>query len=76
MPIDPSQLRLFQQWLDRKGITPHCPCCGRGAFTPGEIVTAPADRENGPRVPMFQVACDHCAYIMLFAAAHIGLETL
>ena len=85
MPLEPSQQAQFQTWVESKNIKPNCPACGRfGKWTPGDIINSPtrsgAIRKDGTiqlsekTIPMVQLICGSCAYIMLFAAGQIGLE--
>ncbi|HEX2729682.1 MAG TPA: hypothetical protein VHM16_08000 [Rubrobacteraceae bacterium] len=57
---------------------PTCASCGGTDWGAGEIVSAPildaagAYREDS-HVPMVQLVCTNCSYLMLYAAVPIGL---
>jgi len=73
------QSKKLQKWLSTRHLWPrHCPVCRRGKWRAGEIMLSPNSTGNGfsqggLSAPMVQVVCDHCAYVLLFAAVPIGL---
>jgi len=79
MPLDAAQQQKLQSWMNTKRIQPQCPACGaHNKWVPGDIIssmpfTPGAITVGGPNVPMVQLLCANCAYVMLFAAVPIGL---
>ena len=73
------QSKRLQDWLSTRHLWPrHCPVCKRGKWHAGEIILSPISTGNGfspggSNAPMVQMVCDHCAYVLLFAAVPIGL---
>ena len=47
--------------------------CGSGEWQTGEIVTATDVSGQGNVLPVAQVVCGNCGYVMSFAAMPIGL---
>ncbi len=70
-----EQIKRFQNWL--KNLKSQCPLCGENKWTPGEIVMPQNfDLPGAPKslpVPMVQLVCCRCAYVIHFAANPIGL---
>ncbi len=78
MPLDETQKQKLRGWMRSRGIHPACPSCGGKEWGAGEIVSAPVlDPEGAPveemHVPMVQLVCTNCSYVMSYAAAPIGL---
>lgn len=79
MPLTQEQIQKFNDWQRAKGVKPGCPACGHADWAFGNIlanahVFVPEGIEpNSITVPTIQVVCNHCAYVMSFAAAQIGL---
>ncbi len=78
MPLDQAQQQKLQGWMNSKRIRPQCPACGANQWAHGEVINAPVAVQGGiaiggPSVPMVQLICGNCAYVMLFAAVPIGL---
>jgi hypothetical protein len=80
MPLDATQQQKLNTWMQGKGVRNNCPACGTRNWVGGEIINAPIlvpgggiAIGGGPSIPMIQVICDNCAYVMLFAAVPIGL---
>lgn len=79
MPLTSEQQSKLQSWMLTKQVKPACPACGRtGQWQAGEIVSPPTWSQGGmsiggPTVPTVQLVCNHCAYVMHFAAVPIGL---
>ncbi len=78
MPLNESQKQKLRGWLRSRGIRPACASCGVEEWGAGEIISAPVlDREGAPveemHVPMVQLVCTNCGYVMMYAAVPIGL---
>lgn len=78
MPLDEAQKQKLRGWMRTRGIRPSCASCGAEEWGAGEIVSAPVlDREGTPveemHVPMVQLVCTNCGYVMMYAAVPIGL---
>ena len=78
MPLSDDQNEQLHNWVNAKGIEPHCSACGSNNWAPGEVISAPVFQGkdtaiSGPSVPMVQLVCSDCAYVMLFAAVPMGL---
>lgn len=79
MPLDQSDIDKVQAHMQRMGVRGQCPACGAsGNWTIGELVASPSYVEGGmaiggPVVPMVQVICSRCGYVMHFAAKLMGL---
>ena len=73
MPLNREQAHRLEQWLNSRGIRFNCPICGSTQWETGEIVTAANMSGHGDFLPMVQVICSNCGYVMFFAATPIGL---
>lgn len=73
MPLSQEQAHKLQQWLDSRGVSRNCPMCSSNQWETGEIVSGTSVGDTGSAVPMVQVVCGNCGYVMLFAAMPIGL---
>lgn len=78
MPLTETQKHKLRDWLRSKEVNPTCASCGARDWGAGEIVSAPIlDAEGAHRedshVPMVQLVCTNCGYLMLYAAVPIGL---
>ena len=78
MSLSESQKHKLRGWLSSKGVHPTCASCGGTDWGAGEIVSAPIlDTEGAHRedshVPMVQLVCTNCSYLMLYAAVPMGL---
>ena len=73
MPLNHEQAHRLEQWLNSRGIRFNCPICGSTQWETGEIVTAANMSGQGDELPMVQVICSNCGYVMFFAATPIGL---
>lgn len=78
MPLSEPQKRKLRAWLKSKGVRPTCASCGATDWGAGEVVSAPVLSSEGTpvrdsHVPMAQLVCINCGYIMLYAAVPIGL---
>ena len=47
--------------------------CGSGEWETGEIVSGKSVDDSGNVLPMVQLVCGNCGYVMMFAAIPIGL---
>lgn len=81
MPLTQEQLKQLDYWMNQHRMNPACPACGSRKWVPGEIIASPLFSQSGgftiggPNVPMVQLACSECNYLMLFAAKRIfGLK--
>jgi predicted nucleic-acid-binding Zn-ribbon protein len=73
MPLSYEQVHKLEQWWDSTGVNRNCPMCGSGQWETGEIVSGADVSNQGNVLPMAQVICGNCRYVMLFAAMPIGL---
>ncbi len=73
MPLTREQAYKLQQWLNSRGVNLDCPMCGSAQWETGEIVSGTSIDDKRVAVPMVQVVCVNCGYVMLFAALPIGL---
>jgi len=78
MPLDKTQKQKLRAWMRSRGIRPACVSCGAEEWGAGEIVSAPIlDHQGTPvgemHVPMVQLVCTNCGYIMMYSAVTIGL---
>jgi hypothetical protein len=79
MPLDATQTKKLESWLSQNAIK-GCPMCGGKAITAGDVIAAPQMTPTGmslggQSIPMVQLVCDRCAYVMLFSAVRTGLMT-
>lgn len=79
MRLTEWQSDRLQKWLSTRHLSLRdCPVCKRGKWRAGELILSPISSGNGfnqggLNAPMVQMVCDHCAYVLLFAAVPIGL---
>lgn len=79
MPLSAAQQQKMTAWVQTKGANAVCGACGQNNWSAGDVVAAPVMEASGniniggPSVPMAQLICNNCAYVMLFAAVPIGL---
>jgi hypothetical protein len=83
MPLSPADIQKVQLHLQASGVRPDCHACGGNNWIIGEeLVAIPGMSPDGapvtggamvPLVPMVQVICRGCGYIMHFAARTAGL---
>ncbi len=79
MPLNESQKQKLRSWLKSKGAHPTCTSCGAQDWGAGEVVSAPILDGEGNKVedlhvPMVQLVCTNCSYVMMYAAVPIGLH--
>ncbi len=74
MPLTNEQAHKLQQWLNSRGVNLNCPMCGSAQWETGEIISGRSVIDPGNSVPMVQVVCGNCGYVMLFAAVPMGLS--
>lgn len=78
MPLNESQKQKLRSWLRSKGVRPTCTSCGAQDWGAGEIISAAILDNEGNKVqdlhvPMVQLVCTNCSYVMVYAALPIGL---
>jgi len=78
MTLDSQQAQKLQDWVRSKGVSPPCPVCGAINWIPGDVIAAPVMTSEGLQrggavVPMVQLVCGNCAYVLLFAAVSMDL---
>jgi predicted nucleic-acid-binding Zn-ribbon protein len=56
-----------------QGVNRNCPMCGSGEWETGEIVSGTSVDGSGNVLPMAQLVCQNCGYVVSFAAMPIGL---
>ena len=73
MPLSHEQAHKLQEWMDSRGVNRSCPMCGSGEWETGEIVSGTSVDDSGNVLPMAQLVCQNCGYVIMFAAMPIGL---
>ena len=73
MPLTHEQVNKLEQWWDSTGVERKCAMCGHGQWEAGEIISGTDVSGQGSVLPMVQVICQNCSYVMMFAAMPIGL---
>jgi uncharacterized Zn finger protein len=73
VPLTNEQASKLQQWLNSKGVNLGCPMCGSAQWETGEVISGRSVEDSSIVVPMVQVICGNCGYVMLFAAMPMGL---
>jgi predicted nucleic-acid-binding Zn-ribbon protein len=56
-----------------QGVNLNCPMCGSSQWETGEIALGVNVNDQGNTLPMVQLVCRNCGYVMLFAAMPIEL---
>jgi hypothetical protein len=56
-----------------QGGNRNSPMCGSGEWETGEIVSGTSVDDSGNVLPMAQLVCGNCGYVMIFATMPIGL---
>lgn len=75
--MDEEQRKRLTDWL--ANLKASCPLCEYNDWGTGEIIVAPTYQHGGTiqlsptPVPMVQVICKRCAYVILLAAGPVGL---
>jgi predicted nucleic-acid-binding Zn-ribbon protein len=64
------QAHKLEQWLDSRGVSRNYPMCASNQWETGEIVSGTSVDGSGNVLPMAQMVCQNCGYVMFFAAAH------
>ena len=73
------QQQKVQSWLQDKNVSGTCSVCKTQTnWSIGEIVASPTLSGKGmslggPTVPMVQVVCGNCGYVMHFGAVPMGI---
>jgi len=73
MMLSHEQVHKLEQWWDSRGVDRKCSMCGNGQWEAGEIISGTDVSGQGNVLPMVQVVCQNCRYVMMFAAMPIGL---
>lgn len=78
MPLSKAQGIKLATWLESKVHNKNCPCCEGNRWTACDIFSGNSHGEDGTpdgdaSIPMVQLICDNCGYVMLFAAVKVGL---
>ena len=73
MPLTREQVYKLQRWLNSRGVNLNCSMCSSAQWETGEIISGTSVDDPGNAVPMVQVFCGNCGYVMLFASMPIGL---
>ena len=73
MPLTHEQVHKLKQWWDSTGVERRCPMCGHGQWEAGEIISGNDVTGQGSVLPMVQLICQNCSYVMMFGAMPIGL---
>jgi hypothetical protein len=77
MSLSEEQVKQLNYWMSQHRMNPTCPACGGRKWIPGEIIASPLYSHEkgfsigGPTIPMVQLVCGDCNYLMLFAAKRI-----
>jgi ribosomal protein S27AE len=70
VPLSYEQAHKLQEWIPRG--RPNCPMCGSGEWQTGEIVSGMSMDDLGNILPVTQLVCGNCGYVMMFAAMPTG----
>lgn len=78
MPLDQNQIDRIQRHMNNCSVRNQCHACGSNNFSIGEMVASPGFSAHGvsiggQTIPMVQVVCNRCGYVMHFAAKVVGL---
>ena len=78
MPLSTSQKQKLRDWMKSKGVKHTCASCGESDWGAGEIISSPVLAPDGVQaaeshVPMVQIICINCSYVMVYAAVPMGL---
>ena len=79
MPFSQTDMQKVQRHMLITGFRVDCQACGANNWSFDEVVAVPgfsasgAIVVSGPTMPMLQVVCMRCGYVMHFAAKLIGL---
>jgi len=78
LPLSGSQKQKLRAWMNSKGVRPTCTSCGESDWGAGEVISSPVLTPEGTQaaeshVPMVQLVCINCSYVMIYAAVPMGL---
>ncbi len=73
MPLSHEQAHKLQEWMDSREVNRTCPMCGSGEWETGEIFSSTSVDDSGNVLPMAQLVCGNCGYVMMSAAMHMWL---
>ena len=73
MPLTHEQVHKLEQWWSSAGVNRNCPMCSNGEWQAGEMVSGTDVSDEGNVLPMVQVVCGNCGYVMMLAAMPMGL---
>ena len=73
MPLTHEQVQKLEQWWDSTRVERKGPMRDHGQWEAGEIISGTDVSGQGSVLPMVQVICQNCSYVMMFAAMLIGL---
>ncbi len=78
VPLNEGQKQKLRDWMKSKGVRPTCASCGEKDWGAGEIISATVLSAEGiqiseAHVPMVQIVCTNCSYVMSYAAVPMGL---
>jgi predicted nucleic-acid-binding Zn-ribbon protein len=73
MTLTHEQTHKLQEWMESRGVNRNCSMCGCGQWATGEVVSGNDVTNQGHVLPMAQLICRNCGYVMFFAATPIGL---
>ena len=64
MPLSNEQVNKLEQWWDSTGVDCKCTMCGNGQWEAGEIISGSDVSRQGNVLPMVQVVCQNCSYVI------------
>lgn len=79
MSINKKQIKKLADWIESKAPDLKCVACGSNDWSAQDIVATPTwdvDETKNTRstVPMVQLICKNCAYVIFFSAEAISLK--
>jgi hypothetical protein len=79
MPISEAQKHQVKSWMQDKRVSDTCSACSAAAgWSVSEIVAVSTYRGptsiGGSNVPMVQVVCSNCGYVMHLSTLAIGIS--
>ena len=67
IPLTHEQSHKLEQWRAPRAAKRNCPICASGQWETGEIVSDTSVEGSRNVLPMAQLVCQNCGYVMLLA---------